>query len=294
MRKQHVQLVTPTQIAALRALLTQLGASFGQPPHTHFDATVEKARVTCYRSGKLLIQGENVDAWVEKFGSALIGSAPRATSDERPELAVATIGSDESGKGDYFGSLVVAACMLRPEDVRFVRDLGVRDSKEATDATIRTAAAKLCERVAFAIEEFTPEAYNDRHAQVGNVNVMLGDAHAHCISELARKTEARNVIIDRFGGEHYVRSGLGELASSLKITMIPRAESNPAVAAASFLARARFVESLERLSEEVGMRLLPGASFAVERRARELVRSRGAKVLSKVAKTHFKTTERVL
>lgn len=294
MTKNHVLMITPAQVAALRELLTNHGATFGQPPHTHFDAAVEKARLTCYRSGKLLIQGEAVDAWIEKLASALATTSAAPAGSEAPELLVATIGSDESGKGDYFGSMVVAACMLRPEDVRFVRDLGVRDSKEASDAMIKTAAAKMKERVAFAIEEYTPRIYNERHAQVGNVNVLLGDAHAHCIAELAHKTGARHVIIDRFGGEHYVRAGLGALAAELKITMVPRAESNPAVAAASFLARARFVESLEELSTEVGMKLIPGASSAVERRARELVRMLGPKVLAKVAKTHFKTTERVI
>lgn len=294
MKKQHVQIITPAQVAAVRDLLAKHGATFGQPPHTHFDASVEKARITCYQSGKLLLQGEAVDAWLEKLSSVFTATEANSVPRERSELAFATIGSDESGKGDYFGPLVVAACMLRPEDVRFVRELGVRDSKEATDAIIRTAAASLREHVAYAIEEYSPEAYNLRHDQVGNVNIMLGDAHAHCIAELARKTSARHVIVDRFGGEHYVRSGLGSLAAELKITMVPRAESNPAVAAASFLARARFVEALEELSAEVGMKLLPGASGMVERRARELVRSRGPKVLARVAKVHFKTTTRVL
>jgi ribonuclease HIII len=292
-KKPHVLLVTSEQATKIRALLTQLGATFGKPPHTHFDASVEGARITCYTSGKLLFQGAAAETWIEKLGP-LLDLPPQDEPDERAELAIATIGSDESGKGDYFGSLVVAACMLRPKDVRIVRELGVRDSKEATDSVIRAAAAQLEATVPCAIDELSPEAYNARHAEVGNVNIMLGDAHARVICDLANRTGARDVVVDRFAAEHYVRGGLGALACEIRMTMVPRAESNPAVAAASFLARARFVQSLERLSEEVGMKLLPGASFLVERRARELVARCGRRALDKVAKIHFKTTLKVI
>ncbi len=288
----HVQLITPAAVAGLRRRLADAGFELGAAPFAHFSATSEGVRVVAYKSGKLVAQGAGVPAFLERFAEALI--APDLDTNGLASVAVTTIGSDESGKGDYLGSLVVAACRLEPKDVAEVRKLGVRDSKLAGDAEIRAVTTELLKRFPIAVVEYEPEEYNRLHLETGNVNAMLGRAHGRAIKELLARGECKRIVVDRFGEESWVRNNLGVAASGLDLVVVPRAEENPAVAAASFVARARFLASLERGSVRVGVKLLPGASAAVEDCARRVVASGGRAALERVAKLHFRTTERVI
>src|SRR5690606_25301660 len=140
-----------------------------------------------------------------------------------------------------------------------------------------------------------PMEYGELRRKVGNVNVIRGAAHAAVMRRLmARAGGVKRIVIDRFGPNAHVLSPLGRLAPGVKVILVPRAEANPAVAAASVVARATFVRSLRRLSDECGVDLLPGASAAVERVARKVAAVGGRPLLGTVAKLHFKTTERVL
>ncbi|MBI4879064.1 MAG: ribonuclease HIII [Planctomycetes bacterium] len=302
MKSHHVQVVAPDLAEQIRAQLEADGFRLGGAPYAAFEAVGSDVRVTYYgKRGKLLIQGAGTEGLLQRLAHLLPATADTESqavpgAGENADAAVnePTIGSDESGKGDYFGSLVVAACLVRPEDVAWLRRLGVRDSKEATRHTIMTAEGIILARLPAAVVEHEPPEYGRLHAETRNVNAILGRAHAQVIAELLDKGGCQRAIVDRFGGEHYVRDALGERAKGLCLRQIPRAEANPAVAAASFLARARFLRSLERLSDEVGVDLLPGAAPVVEKVARKVVAIGGGALLSRVAKMHFKTTRRVL
>ncbi len=306
MKNHHVQVVAPEVAEAIRRQLEADGFRLGGAPYAAFEAIGSDVRVTYYgKRGKLLIQGTGTEGLLLRL-SDLLPAAPDAAAGAGERVLAAagknadaavnepTIGSDESGKGDYFGSLVVAACLIKPADVAWLRRLGVRDSKEATRHTIMTAEGIILARLPTAVVEHEPEEYGRLHAETKNVNAILGRAHARVIAELLDRGGCRRAIVDRFGGEHYVRDALGERARGLRLRQVPRAEANPAVAAASFLARARFLRSLDRLSDEVGVDLPPGAAPVVEKAARKVVAVGGQALLSRVAKMHFKTTRRVL
>lgn len=309
MRTSHVQIVSRAAADAIRETLERDGFRLGAAPHALFEAVGSDVRVTYYeKRGKLLIQGQGTDGLLLRLRDTLGENAlldpgdlvadggdvddPIATINEP------TIGTDESGKGDYFGSLVVAGCLVSPSDLAALRAMGVRDSKDASERTILAAVDKIRARVPSSVVELDPVEYGRMHQETGNVNKILGYAHAKVIRELLGTTgsggsRARRVIIDRFGSESHVEKSLGSKKDGLEIHQVPRAERNLAVAAASFLARERFLVSLKRLSDDCGVDLLPGASAAVEARARKVYAVGGMDLLKKVAKVHFKTTERV-
>ena len=204
------------------------------------------------------------------------------------------VGSDESGKGDYFGPLVVAAVAVTQENWRVLETLGVQDSKNITDARAAVLSRDL---QAFPHEVIVvmPKRYNELWAFFGNVNRLLAWAHARAIENvLEAAPEATAAVADQFGDERLIREALFKRGKQVRLVQMPRAESDPAVAAASILARSEFLRRLDRLSRDGGLRLPKGASSAVEAAARALVAEHGREALSLYAKTHFKTTQRVI
>ena len=212
------------------------------------------------------------------------------------------IGSDESGKGDYFGPLVACAVWVDERTLALLDTLGVRDSKALSDAQNRRLAQDvrlICEDRAAEVL-VPPERYNalyDQFRREGkNLNALLAWGHARAIETVLEHAPAANAIVDQFADARYIRDRLAarETTKPLTVVQLPRAEANLAVAAASVLARDRFLGWLERASHDYGLKLPKGASDEVEAAARRLVQSRGQESLGKVAKLHFKTTQRVL
>lgn len=236
--------------------------------------------------------------------AALVSGAPSAVKSSKsagtaiePVLAdvVCWVGSDESGKGDYFGPLVVAAVALTQENWRVLAELGVQDSKNLTDARATSIAEQV--RDAFPNEVLTimPPRYNELWAKFRNVNRLLAWAHARVIENVIEKApQATAAVADQFGDESLIRNALFERGREVRLVQMPRAERDPAVAAASILARAEFLRRLDQLSREAGVRLPKGASSQVDAVARSLVAQRGPDALHAIAKMHFKTTQRVI
>ena len=227
---------------------------------------------------------------------SVVRGGKSAGSVVEPVLADAAcwVGSDESGKGDYFGPLVVAAVAVTATTWRVLVELGVQDSKNLSDSRARSLADEI--RGAFPSEVIAvmPKRYNELWTKMGNVNRLLAWAHARAIENvIARAPEATAAVADQFGDESLIRNALFEHGRRVQLVQMPRAERDPAVAAASILARAEFLRRLEQLGRDAGVTLPKGASSAVESVARALVASRGPAVLDGLAKTHFKTTSRV-
>ena len=205
------------------------------------------------------------------------------------------IGSDESGKGDFFGPLVVAAFFMPEGQDEVLRELGVKDSKRTSDARCREIAATLKRAYPFhSVVAIGPEKYNELWERIGNLNRLLAWGHARAIENVLERVPAGQALTDQFGDERFVRNALLQKGREIALVQRPRAEEDPAVAAASILARAEFLDRLRALSREVGTELPKGASNLVEAAAVKLVRAKGPDILSRVAKTHFKTTVRVL
>ena len=204
------------------------------------------------------------------------------------------IGVDESGKGDYFGPLVIAACFVDPSMDAELE--GVKDSKKLTDAMALRLDPIIRATCPHAVVRVDPPKYNELYAKIANLNKFLAWGHAQAIENVLAKVDCDLVISDQFANPAGLMRAIKtkEKAQHVKLISRVRAESDLAVAAASVLARAEFLRRLRSLGEEVGMDLPKGAGTPVDDAARRLVRNQGKEILPTVAKMHFKTTQKVL
>jgi len=216
------------------------------------------------------------------------------------ELGFPIIGTDESGKGDYFGPLVSAAVYVDERSAKDLIEYGIKDSKKLSDGKnleLAQEVAKIC-KGRFAIIEISPEKYNDLYEQFKkekkNLNTLLAWGHAKAIEEILSKVDCKVAIADQFADESFILGKLQEKGKKLKLIQMHKAEHNIAVAAASILARARFLEKLSKLSNAYKIDLPKGASQAVIENAKKVVDMYGKETLRKVAKLHFKTTTAVV
>ena len=211
----------------------------------------------------------------------------------------AWIGTDEAGKGDYFGSLVVAGVYVHPDNRGILHTLGVRDGKQLTDSRIRKLAQEIQQHCddCISLVELEPSEYNARYdvfkRNGQNLNDLLASLHTEVIRNLLnRHVDCRHVLVDRFAKEDVLARQL-RLDSRVKLVQIPKAESDIGVAAASILARNAFLRRLEQLSKDYQIQLPKGA-FQVTDTGKRFVEQHGAKALHYVAKRHFRTTMDVL
>ena len=210
------------------------------------------------------------------------------------------IGTDESGKGDYFGPLVIAGVWVDEALQDSLAQIGVRDSKKLSDRQCLELAAKIRElcQGKYHVVEISPDKYNQLHEQFvrekKNLNHLLAWGHARAIEDLLTRQSCNQAIADQFGDEKYIASKLMEKGKTINLLQTPKAERFIAVAAASVLARDRFLSRLIQLSNEAGITLPKGASPAVVGAAKQIVQEHGPEALRKFAKLHFKTTASVL
>ncbi len=210
------------------------------------------------------------------------------------------IGTDESGKGDYFGSLVSASVYIDQDTTQRLTSLGVKDSKTLSDSKILEISPKIraiCKNN-FSIIEISPERYNELYDKIRgehkNLNDLLAWGHAKAIEELLGRVDCQIAIVDQFADESVVISKLQEKGKQIEVIQMHKAEENLAVAAASILARERFIKKLSQMSNQYQIKLPKGVSKEVIQAAKLFVQTHGEPTLRKVAKLHFKTTLEVL
>lgn len=201
-------------------------------------------------------------------------------------------GSDESGKGDFFGPLVVAAVVVNKEVANALTVAGVRDCKELTDKKVFELETIIKEKaLAYSVLELLPEQYNQRYAQLKNLNTLNASGHFHALKNvLTAVPAAEGALIDQFLKDEIILKELGKVFPGKRFMQRPRAEANIAVGAASVLARAQFVRSMDDLAQQVGVADLPkGSGPAQAAVAREIAEKFGKESLTKFVKTHFVT-----
>ncbi len=208
--------------------------------------------------------------------------------------SIPRIGTDESGKGDYFGPLVIAAAYVDATIEPELKLLQVRDSKRISDGRVLELAKDLRTVCPHHLVAISPESYNRLYTKMRNLNRLLAWGHARALENLLERVPCGLAIADQFGDERFVLQALMQKGRQVRLVQQPRAEADLAVAAASILARAEFLTRLARLSHEVGTTLPKGASPAVEMAGRMVALKQGREGLGKVAKLHFKTTKAVL
>ncbi len=209
--------------------------------------------------------------------------------------AIERIGIDESGKGDYFGPLVIAAVFVDDVTQGELALMEVRDSKKISDGRILEMAPDIKTICPHSVIAIGPQKYNELYAKIKNLNRLLAWGHAKALENLLeRGVSCERAISDQFGDERLILNALQEKGRKIVLEQRTKAESDLAVAAASIVARAEFLIRLKRLSEEIGTTLPKGASPAVELAGKMIVKKHGRERLGTVAKLHFKTTKVVL
>ena len=204
------------------------------------------------------------------------------------------IGTDESGKGDYFGPLVVAGVFIPAKQEPILKELGVKDSKKFSDNRVREMADVIKRGYKHSLVVIGPEKYNELYSKLRNLNRILAWAHSRAIENILEEVPCSLAITDQFGDKLYVLNALMKKGKNIELIQRPKAEEDLAVAAASILARAEFLRRLYFLSQEVGVNLPKGSSPRAEEVGLELVKLHGDKILDKVAKKHFKLTPRIM
>ena len=253
--------------------------------HARFSVKGQGVIATLYRSGKLVVQGSEVGLFAERY----LGGRPAPPPGPIEVGTRPLVGSDEAGKGDYLGPLVVAAVRADARERAELVSAGVADSKTLSDERIRVLAPALEQRYACALEVLAPEDYNREHARAGSLNPLLAELHARCIRRLARPGDL--VLVDQFARESLVADALAGVA--VELFQRTKAEREPVVAAASVVARAHFLDGLAALSEQYVVDLKKGAGDPTDASAREFVRLHGRERLGCVAKLHFKNTHKL-
>ena len=292
--------LTREQATRLRALLEELGFDFSPKQYTLFFAQKNKLSVAVYEKGpKVLVQGRDVEEFVQFELEPKILCEAKLGYEEvhSPEMFEPHFGVDESGKGDFFGPLVISGVYADRGIGRKLLDAGVVDSKRiGSDTRIRALADTIRKSSLGLVETVLigPAKYNELYEKFGNLNKLLGWGHARVIENLlAKKPACPRSLSDQFADARVISASLLKHGRKIAIEQRPRAESDIAVAAASIVAREAFINWLERKSKELGIRLERGVSPSVKDTARKIVEMNGPDALREVAKVHFRTAHEI-
>lgn len=296
----HTTTLTSAQVSKLREILEEQGFEFVEKAYTIFAGKKGKLNISVYEKGpKVLIQGKDTEDFIRFTLEPLVLGEAKLGYEEinDPEHFAPHFGIDESGKGDFFGPLVIAGVYTDAEITRSLIKAGITDSKKITTPTkIRQLAAviKSTPGIEFDVIALRPEKYNELYASFKNLNRMLAWGHATVIEELVRKRpDCPRALSDQFAKAEVLQRALKQKNITLTLDQRTKGESDTAVAAASILARERFIDWMDAATKKVGFKVPLGASSAVVAAGKTLVKTHGADSLSKFAKLHFKTTQQV-
>lgn len=292
--------LTKAQADQLKILLEERDWVLGHKPYCLFAAARPGVNLAVYEKGpKIVVQGKgSTDFVLNILEPEILGVAELGYEDvTQPEWFAPHIGVDESGKGDFFGPLVIAGVYVNPAITRKLREAGVMDSKRiGSDARIE-ALAKDIRKVPGIFHEviqIQPERYNELYAKFGNLNRLLAWGHAKVIENLlAQVPDCPQAVSDQFANPAVLRRALQEKGRGIELVQRTKAESDPAVAAASILARESFVRWLRQASERWRVTLGKGVSASVKESATLLVQQHGSEALRQTAKLHFRTTNEI-
>lgn len=288
-------------IALEKKLAATAGFCRAKRAYASFCFEKQDVNVAFYsKKGRLLIQGKGTEDFLENVLLLTPEASAPAMSKTLPALVDTTphFGVDESGKGDYFGPLVIAGVYSDERCAQALMKLGCRDSKQISDdRQIMTIADKIKKvpGVAWEVVCIGPARYNELYAEIGNLNRLLAWGHARVIAALHEKVPTcPRALSDQFANEWVLKKALGQRHIPVQLEQRTKAESDVAVAAASILARARFVQWMQQTAAAAQCPLPLGCAPHVTKAAREFVSKHGEERLRDVAKLHFKVTQQVL
>lgn len=296
----YTHALTADQATRLRGLLAERGFEFMEKPYCLYAAARAKVNVLVYEKGpKVVVQGKETEDFVTNLlEPEILGEAKLGYEEvHHPEMFQPHIGVDESGKGDFFGPLVIAGVYVEGDVVHRLRELGVVDSKRiGSDARLAQLAGEIrrTRGLVWEVISIGPERYNQLHTKFGNLNRLLAWGHAKVIENLlGRVPDCPQAISDQFANPAVLQKALQERGRGIELVQRTKAESDPAVAAASILARDGFVSWLKSQGEHFGMEFPKGVSNNVKQAAAKVVETHGAGILHALCKTHFRTANEI-
>lgn len=285
------------KMAHLREYLQKRGYVFRDVKFAYFGASGDNVNITCYTNGRLLVQGKGTADFVRyylepellreiRFGYEYL-LQEGLSGEER-------IGVDESGKGDYFGPLVIAGIYADKTNLKELYDLKIVESKRISDKRALKLTPVICSKFKNSIVIIGPEKYNMLYDKMNNLNRIMAWGHARVVENLLAKVNCRKVIVDQFADKSALRNALMKKGRRIELEQTPQAERDIVVAAASVVARGKFLARLQRLSQQFKADLPKGASAQVIEAGQRLIEAQGIQQLTKVAKLHFSTTQKIL
>lgn len=254
---------------------------------------------TFYNSGKFVVQGKNIEllldslsAQFNEFRKQETGIRKQKNEDNLLTLSSSLlpyIGTDESGKGDFFGPLVIAGVLVDEKNLPIFEKLGIKDSKTLKDEQMLKMFHEIQKNSVFSVVSISNVKYNELYVKFRNLNKLLAWGHARVIENILEKKHCDYALSDKFGDESLILNALMEKGQTIKLEQRVRAESDIAVAAASVLARATFVQRLEDMNGYYGFKFPKGCNDNVKDAAKEFIKMYGKNRLFEVCKGHFKT-----
>jgi len=280
------------------------------PPYALFQADDGDTVVTMYQSGKVVFQGRDADLaadfWIEtekiNYGKAVVTSSDDKKEKKEVErkipLRITSIGSDEVGTGDYFGPIVVTASYVTKEDVDFLLELGVKDSKKMSDTEIKKVVPEIIKRIPYNTFVLNNRQYNELYNNDMNMNKMKAILHNKVLSAFTDKNKYPYdyIVVDQFENPKSYYNHLSDAKFKVyNITFLTKAEDQClSVACSSLISRYIFLQEMDKISKSVGMNLPKGAGDIVDTTSRDIVNKFGIDKLKDIAKMNFKNTEKIL
>ena len=278
------------------------------PPYAVFQADTGDTIVTLYESGKAMFQGVSADIEAGMWESIrkdkdnidyfMDTKDTKIKKDIEVEIPsdIASVGSDEVGTGDYYGPIVVTASFVSKENIPFLTELGVRDSKKLSDEQILKIVPKIIKKIPYKTIMLSNKEYNDNYGKNMNMNKIKAVLHNKVLTEMVKDNDYDYIVVDQFEPEKSYYNHLSDVPNPLKgITFITKAEDKClSVAVSSLISRYIFIKEMDKLGDKYGIFLPKGANYYVEDVGIKLVNKYGEKILHDIAKLNFSNTNRIL
>ncbi|MFJ7827000.1 ribonuclease HIII [Psychrobacillus sp. NPDC096623] len=296
-----VLLLSPNQIEKVKSHYINFKIE-RSAPGVVFAAKLADTTITIYKSGKVMFQGNGASREASLWGTSSTSST--STSEAKGDIlppnfsSLSVLGSDETGTGDYFGPITVAACFVSSGQVELVKELGVKDSKMLTDNVMRKMAPDLMATLTHSVLVLKNEKYNDiqsRGWSQGKIKALLhNQALKHVLKKMGSEKPAY-ILIDQFAerGIYYNHIKAEKEIVRENVLFSTKAEQlHVSVAAASIIARYAFLKEMDRLSQIANTTIPKGASAKVDEIAAKIYLKHGEEFLKSITKWHFANTQK--
>ena len=270
-------------------------------PSVKFMAKLPDVTVTGYTSGKILFQGAGAAREAARWGETKTKKPTSgAKGDTLPEgfASKSVLGSDETGTGDFFGPITVAACYVPADKIALAKELGAKDSKQLTDDAMRRIAPDMKEAFAHSVLTLPNEKYNTVQAKGWSQGKIKALLHNQALGHVLRKLDGERpdaILIDQFAERGVYYRHLKDEADIVRdgVLFSTKAEGlHVSVACASIIARVAFLEAMDDLSNKAGVTLPKGAGHGVDEAAARILLKKGPEFLRSISKVHFANTKK--